>query len=180
MEELCLDFLLYLHGGVPHYFLLLMKDCVCSLVVRVDSRRYHIFWEVVGLERGPLSLMLITEELLEWKSSGSGSRKSRLTAVGIRCGDHATPSIRKFDTNFADMRYEFVFSINGVMSVLYLIEIRPLVYELKHGDTHMLTSHAHRSRNILTDSCLWGTYSALQRKRLLFSNYFLSSLIAMF
>jgi hypothetical protein len=27
---------------------------------------------VVGLERGPLSLVRITEELLEWKSSGSG------------------------------------------------------------------------------------------------------------
>jgi hypothetical protein len=26
----------------------------------------------VGLERGPLSLMRIIEELLEWKSSGSG------------------------------------------------------------------------------------------------------------
>jgi hypothetical protein len=37
-----------------------------------DSRRYQIFWEVVGLERGPLSLMRIIEELLEWKSSGSG------------------------------------------------------------------------------------------------------------
>jgi hypothetical protein len=30
----------------------------------------------------------ITEELLEWKSSGS--RKRRLTAVGIRCVEHAT------------------------------------------------------------------------------------------
>jgi hypothetical protein len=49
----------------------------------------------VGLERGPLSLVSITEELLEWKSSGSGSRKPRLTAVGIRCVDHATPSIRE-------------------------------------------------------------------------------------
>jgi hypothetical protein len=45
-----------------------------------DSWRYQIFW-VVGLERGPLSLVSITEELLEWKSSGSGSRKQRLTAV---------------------------------------------------------------------------------------------------
>jgi hypothetical protein len=54
----------------------------CGLVVRVpgyrsrdpglNSRRDQIFWEVVGLERGPLSLVRITEELVEWKSSGSG------------------------------------------------------------------------------------------------------------
>jgi hypothetical protein len=37
-----------------------------------DSRRYQIFWEVVGLERGPLSLVSTTEELLERNSSGSG------------------------------------------------------------------------------------------------------------
>jgi hypothetical protein len=37
-----------------------------------NSRRHQIFWKVVGLERGPLSLMRIIEELLEWKSSGSG------------------------------------------------------------------------------------------------------------
>jgi hypothetical protein len=37
-----------------------------------DSRRYQIFWEVVGLEQGPLSLVSTTEELLERKSSGSG------------------------------------------------------------------------------------------------------------
>jgi hypothetical protein len=36
-----------------------------------DSRRYHIFWVVVGLERGPLSLVSTTEELLGRKSSGS-------------------------------------------------------------------------------------------------------------
>jgi hypothetical protein len=49
----------------------------------------------VALERCPLSLVRITEELLEWKSSGFGSRKCRLTAVGIRCAEHATLSIRK-------------------------------------------------------------------------------------
>jgi hypothetical protein len=37
-----------------------------------DSRSYQIFWEVVGLERGPLSLVRIIEELLERRSSGSG------------------------------------------------------------------------------------------------------------
>jgi hypothetical protein len=66
-------------------------DHLCGLVVRVhgyrsrdpwfDSWRYKIFWEEVDMERGPLSLMTITEELLEWKKSGSGSRKSRLTVV---------------------------------------------------------------------------------------------------
>jgi len=34
---------------------------------RVRSRRYQIFWVVVGLERGPLSLVRSIEELLEWK-----------------------------------------------------------------------------------------------------------------
>jgi hypothetical protein len=37
-----------------------------------DSRRYQIFWEVVGLQPGPLSLVSKIEELLERKSSGSG------------------------------------------------------------------------------------------------------------
>jgi hypothetical protein len=49
-------------------------DRLCGLVVSVsdyrsggpgfDSRRYQIFWEIVGLERGPLSLVRIIEELL--------------------------------------------------------------------------------------------------------------------
>jgi hypothetical protein len=53
----------------------------CGLVARVsgyrsrvpgfDSRRYQICWEVVGLERGPLSLVRITEELLESKIAAS-------------------------------------------------------------------------------------------------------------
>jgi hypothetical protein len=74
---------------------------LCGLVVRVTGyrsrgpgfyyRHYQIFWEVVGLEQGPLSLV----RLLQWKSSGSGPRKPRLTAVGIHCADHTTPSIRK-------------------------------------------------------------------------------------
>jgi hypothetical protein len=42
-------------------------------------------------------MVMITEELLEWKSSGSASRKPRLTAVGIRCADTRLP----LSTNFA-------------------------------------------------------------------------------
>jgi hypothetical protein len=37
-----------------------------------DSRRYQIFWELVGLERGPLSLVSTIEKLLGRKRSGSG------------------------------------------------------------------------------------------------------------
>jgi hypothetical protein len=52
-------------------------DCLCGLVVRVPGYRsrslcYQILWRFMGLERGPLSLVRITEELLEWKSSDSG------------------------------------------------------------------------------------------------------------
>jgi hypothetical protein len=57
-------------------------DRLCGLVVRVsgyrsigpgfDSRPYQFFWQVGGLERGPLSLVITTEELLGWRSSGSG------------------------------------------------------------------------------------------------------------
>jgi hypothetical protein len=60
-----------------------------------DSRRYQIFWEVVGLELGLLNLVRITEELLKWKNSSSGSRKSWLTVVGICYANHAAPSIPK-------------------------------------------------------------------------------------
>ena len=52
-----------------------MSDRLCCLVVRVsgyryrglgfDSRCYQILWVVVGLERGPLSLVRSIEELLE-------------------------------------------------------------------------------------------------------------------
>jgi hypothetical protein len=90
-----------LHSEDSHNFF----DRLCGLVVSVpgyrsidpgfDSRRYQIFWEIVGLKWGPLSLVNITENLLEWKSSRSGSRKSRLMAVRILCADHATFSIVK-------------------------------------------------------------------------------------
>jgi hypothetical protein len=36
-----------------------------------DSRPYQIIWEVVGMERGPLSLASTTEELIEIESSSS-------------------------------------------------------------------------------------------------------------
>jgi hypothetical protein len=53
--------------------LTLNKLCILSTVQiqrsGFDSRRYQIFSEVVGLERGPLSLLSTINELLERKCS---------------------------------------------------------------------------------------------------------------
>jgi hypothetical protein len=94
-----------LSNSLSVFIYLFRNECFCRLVVWVpgyisrdpkfDSRRYQILWEVVGLELGPFGLLRITEELLEWKSRGSGSTKSRLTAMGFCCANHATPSISK-------------------------------------------------------------------------------------
>jgi hypothetical protein len=54
---------------------------LCGLMIRVpgyrsrgprfDSRRNQIFWDVVGLKRGPLILMRITQELFQGNSGSS-------------------------------------------------------------------------------------------------------------
>jgi hypothetical protein len=51
-------------------------DYLCGQVVRVsdyrprgpgvDSQHYQFFWKAVVLERDPLSLLSIIEDLLEW------------------------------------------------------------------------------------------------------------------
>jgi hypothetical protein len=125
------------------------SDRLCGLVGRVsgyrsrgpgfDSWPYKIFWEVRGLERGPLSLVRTIEELLEWKSSGSGLEKPRLTAVGIRCADHATPLPAKVGTNFADKRrslgrYSSLADYGHGVIVLLL-----LLYRLVTGFTEIRT-----------------------------------------
>jgi hypothetical protein len=53
------------------------------------SQCYQILGEVVGLKRGPLSLVGTLEELLGRKSSGSGIKKTENTALGNRHADHA-------------------------------------------------------------------------------------------
>ena len=62
---------------IDFVYILIQVYRLCGIVVGVsgyryrgpgfDPRRYQIFWVVVGLERGPLSLLRSIEELLEWK-----------------------------------------------------------------------------------------------------------------
>jgi hypothetical protein len=83
-------------GRITHLSVMLLRNLIwlkqcswiysnyllCGLVARVpgyrsrgprfDSRRHQIFWEVVGLERCPLSLVSTIEELLGRNNSGSG------------------------------------------------------------------------------------------------------------
>jgi hypothetical protein len=47
-----------------------------------DSRRYQIFREEMGLERGPLILVSTIEELSERKSRDSRSREQRIRPLG--------------------------------------------------------------------------------------------------
>jgi hypothetical protein len=70
-----------------------------------DSPRYQIFWEVVGLERGPLRLMSTIEELLGRKSSGSGLESREYGRVALTTWH---PLSAKVDTNVADKHKIFV------------------------------------------------------------------------
>jgi hypothetical protein len=70
-----------------------------------DSWRYHIFWEVVGLERGPLSILSTTEGLLGRKSSGSGLESRKYGCRDPSRWLRDTPLSAKVGTNFADKRF---------------------------------------------------------------------------
>jgi hypothetical protein len=69
-----------------------------------DFRRYQIFWEVVGHERGPLSLVSTIEELHERKSSGSGPENREYGRRDPSRWLLDTPVSAKVGTNFSHKR----------------------------------------------------------------------------
>jgi hypothetical protein len=90
--------------------LMILHDHLCGLVVRVPGYRsrgpssipsYQIFWEVLGLEWGPLSLVSTIEELLEKKGSGF-SLEIENTAVGDPLQSPRGTLSTKVGFNFAD------------------------------------------------------------------------------
>jgi hypothetical protein len=62
----------YLEESRPHLWSNSQRSFLQIQRSGFDYRNYQIFWEIVGLKRGPPSLVRTTEELLERKSSGSG------------------------------------------------------------------------------------------------------------
>jgi hypothetical protein len=99
-----------------------------------DSRRYQIFWVAVCLERGPLSLLSINEELLETKNSGSGLENWDYRPWGFRCADHATSLYpQKLALKFADQwrslsRYSSLADSKPLSFLLYRTPSLPRVF----------------------------------------------------
>jgi hypothetical protein len=69
-----------------------------------DSRRHRIFWEVLGLKRGPLSLVSITEELLGRKYSGPGLENREYCRRDSSCWSRDTLYPQNVGINFVDKR----------------------------------------------------------------------------
>jgi hypothetical protein len=67
------------------------------------SRRYQIFWKVVGLEQGPLSLVSTIGELLGRNGSGSGLESRQYGRNPLRWPRNTHLS-GKVVTNFANNR----------------------------------------------------------------------------
>jgi hypothetical protein len=69
-----------------------------------DYQHYQIFWEVVGPERGPLSLVSTIDELLGRNSSGSGLENREYCSRDPLRWPRDTLYTTKVGTNFANNR----------------------------------------------------------------------------
>jgi hypothetical protein len=127
-----------------------------------DSRRYQIFWEVVGLEQGPLSLVSTTEELLGKNSGDSGLEIREYGRGDSSRWLRGTLQPQKVSNDFADKRRWF-------RSVQFAHGLRPrslvsfLVMQLLQNSVTQTVIREEYFREAVNEVCLI-------RKRVLFAN----------
>jgi hypothetical protein len=83
------------------------SSCLQIQRSKFESQRYQIFWEVVALERGPLSLVSAIEELRERKSSVSSLENQDYGCRRSAALTTLHPLSAKVGTNFANKWWSF-------------------------------------------------------------------------
>jgi hypothetical protein len=132
-----------------------------------DSRRYQIFWEVVGLERGPLNFASTIEDLLGRNISSSGLENreygrgdplrwprdtlypQKLALTSLTCGGRSVGIVR-----LRTKTTEFFLYISTTGCIPWrLVIIFPLHYNRTPADQSAAQWHTHAKacREILTN-----------------------------
>jgi hypothetical protein len=108
-----------------------------------DSRRYQIFWEIEGMERGPLSLMSTTEEQFERKHSGS--------SLESREYDRRNPSRWPRDT-FYPQKFALTSPTSGGRSVGIVRSRTQVTHFLFYLNSQWMVAHISQlSQPVLND-----------------------------
>jgi hypothetical protein len=102
--EVRTEFICYVEESRPPLWSSGQSSWLQTQMFGFDSRHYQIFWEVVDLERGPLSLVSTIEEQLERISSGSNQESREYGQRDPWRWPRGTTCPKKVGTNFTDKR----------------------------------------------------------------------------